>query len=253
MSLVAEYLARIGADRPLRTDAESLRYLHARHIATVAFENLDIHLGTPIVLDTDAVLHKVVRMRRGGFCYELNTAFAHLLTELGFRVEMLSAGVFHNGVAGAPFDHMALLVHLDEPWLADVGFGRHSTFPLRLNSRDPQEDPEGTFVLQSTVDGDLDVLRNGSPEYRLDPRPRRLSDFAPTCWYQQTSPDSPFLRGPTCSMAVPGGRVTLAGDRLIRTVGGERTEQILRSDEEILAAYHQHFGITLPRVPRPPT
>ena len=249
MSLVPDYLARIGADRPLRTDAETLRYLHARHLATVPFENLDIHLGVPIELTADAVLDKVVKRGRGGFCYELNSAFAHLLTELGFRVEMLSAGVFHDGVAGPPFDHMALLVHLDEPWLADVGFGRHSTFPLRLDSRAPQEDPDGAFLIQSTEDGDLDVLRDGSPEYRLDPRPRRLTDFVPTCWYQQTSPDSPFRRGPTCSMAVPGGRITLAGDRLIRTTGEQRTEEVLHSDPAILAAYREHFGIELPRVP----
>ncbi|MCP3802402.1 arylamine N-acetyltransferase [Allokutzneria sp. A3M-2-11 16] len=249
MSLVADYLARIGADRPLRTDEETLRYLHARHLATVPFENLDIHLGVPIELTTDAMLDKLVKRRRGGFCYELNGSFAHLLTELGFRVEMLSAGVFQAGVPGPPFDHMALVVHLDEPWLADVGFGRHSTFPLRLSSRAPQEDPDGTFLLRSTEDGDLDVLRDGTPEYRLDPRPRRLTDFVPTCWYQQTSPDSGFRRGPTCSIAVPGGRITLAGDRLIRTMGGARTEEVLHSEAEILAAYHEHFGFELPRVP----
>ncbi|MFB9903550.1 arylamine N-acetyltransferase family protein [Allokutzneria oryzae] len=252
MSLVPEYLARIGADPPARADLEALHHLHSRHLAAVPFENLDIHLGRPIELSTEALLDKVVRQRRGGFCYELNGAFAYLLTELGFRVEMLSAGVYHDGVAGPPFDHMALLVHLDEPWLADVGFGRHSTFPLRLGSRVEQQDPDGTFLLRPTEDGDIDVLRDGSPEYLLDPRPRRMADFVPTCWYQQTSPDSPFRRGPACSKPVPGGRLTLSGDRLIRTVGGERTEEKLHSDEAILTAYREHFGFDLPRVPTGP-
>jgi N-hydroxyarylamine O-acetyltransferase len=61
---------------------------------------------------------KVARMHRGGFCYELNGAFAALLTALGFRVSLLSARVFGAGKRpGPPFDHMTLRVDLAEPWL----------------------------------------------------------------------------------------------------------------------------------------
>src|SRR5690606_35043291 len=66
-----EYLERIGASRD--TPLAELQALHLEH---VPFENLDIHLGVPITLDRDALFHKVVRRRRGGFCYELNGLFA---------------------------------------------------------------------------------------------------------------------------------------------------------------------------------
>ncbi|HKO85179.1 MAG TPA: arylamine N-acetyltransferase, partial [Actinomycetota bacterium] len=79
------YLARIGGARPWRTDAATLRELQLRHLLTVPFENLSIHLGEPIVLDPEALVDKLVQRRRGGFCYELNGAFATLLAALGFR------------------------------------------------------------------------------------------------------------------------------------------------------------------------
>ena len=87
----------------------------------------------------------------------------------------------------------------------------------------------------------------------MEQRPRALDDFAPTCWYQQTSPDSHFTQSLTCSR--PTGdhdRVTISDRLLITTVAGERTETTLGSDAEVLAAYREHFGFTLDRLPTPP-
>jgi N-hydroxyarylamine O-acetyltransferase len=245
---VDAYLTRIGAERPATVDAAALAELHERHLATVPFENLDIHLGVPIELDEDRLLAKVTG-GRGGFCYELNGAFAALLRALGAEVTVLSAGVFSPAGLGPPFDHMVLRVDLDEPWLADVGFGRHSIHPLRLSERGDQADPAGTFRLVEAGGGDLDVLSDGSPHYRVEARPRQLADFAPTCWWQQTWPSSHFRAGPVASLQTVAGQVTVAGRTLVRTVGTERTETPLRSDAEVLAAYREHLGIVLDRVP----
>ena len=67
-----DYLAWIGARKPDRPDAAALAELTRRHLATVPFENLSIHLGEPIALDEDAFLDKLVTRRRGGFLRELN-------------------------------------------------------------------------------------------------------------------------------------------------------------------------------------
>src|SRR5215210_4041066 len=91
------YLRRIGYSGPLDPCAETLRGLHRAHMLSVPFENLDIHLERVIVLDEDKLLSKVVGQRRGGFCYELNGAFAALLRALGFDVTMLAAGVAGEG------------------------------------------------------------------------------------------------------------------------------------------------------------
>ena len=133
---LAAYLDRINDAGPLDPSAATLRRLHVAHLLSVPFENLSIHWREPIVLEDGALFEKVVRRRRGGFCYELNGLFAALLRALGFHVTMLSAGVASGeGKFGPEFDHMALLVTLPERWLVDVGFGDSFREPLLLDER----------------------------------------------------------------------------------------------------------------------
>ncbi|XVV17238.1 arylamine N-acetyltransferase family protein [Actinoplanes sp. CA-131856] len=186
---VDAYLDRIGVRR-----SATLREMHRAHQETVPFENLGIHLDEPISLAPDDLFDKIVRRRRGGFCYELNGAFAIVLEALGYSVVRAAARVYRTPeLLGPPFDHLALLVHTadgDGPWLADVGFGRHST-----------------------------------------------------------SPGSHFTHGPVCSRLDGDGRVSISGRTLIRTNGETRSETPLESDEALLAAYRDHFGIVLDRAP----
>jgi N-hydroxyarylamine O-acetyltransferase len=251
---VEAYLRRIGATRPDRPDAAALRDLHLRHLRTVPFENLSIHLGENIVLEEKALLDKVVGARRGGFCYEINATFAVLLRELGFAVTLLQArGFGEGGRLGIPYDHMAVLVEVaGERWLADVGFGDHTHFPLALDERGDQADPGGTFRIVETEDGDLDVLRNGRPQCRLETRPRVLADFTAGAWYHRTSPDSHFTRSLVCSRLGEEGRITLSGRKLVTHVNGRRAERLLDSDEDVRAAYRDRFGIELTDLPVPP-
>lgn len=88
---VSAYPQRLNYAGPLEPTAGTLRSLHRAHLLAVPFENLDIHLGRPIVLDEAAFFHKIVERQRGGFCYELNGLFAALLRQLGFDVTLLSA------------------------------------------------------------------------------------------------------------------------------------------------------------------
>ncbi|GAA4467916.1 arylamine N-acetyltransferase family protein [Phytohabitans houttuyneae] len=250
---VADYLARIGLPgAPPAADLSGLRLLQRAHLGTVPFENLSIHLGERVDLTT--LPDKVVKRRRGGFCYELNGSFARLLTALGYQVTLHSARVWGGKRWGPPFDHLALRVELDEPWLVDVGFGRFAHHPLRLSARQPQDDPAGSFTVVDAESGfgDVEVVMDGEPQYRVDPRPYELADFTPTCWWHSTSPDSHFTRSLTCSMlGADGGRVTLSGDRLIVTgPAGGRDETVLDGDAAVLAAYRDRFGIVLDRVPR---
>jgi N-hydroxyarylamine O-acetyltransferase len=250
--LVSEYLGRIGAARPAMAGAAALRELHRAHLMTVPFENLSIHLDEPISLADSDLLDKIVTRRRGGFCYELNGAFALLLGALGFDVARLAARVYGGGGLGPPFDHLALAVRPDDgsgPWLADVGFGSHSTYPLQLDGGHEQDDPAGQFRIVSAPDGDLDVLKDSEPQYRVERRARALDDFVPACWWQQTAPQSHFRTNVICSRLTRDGRISIGGRTLITTSGGIRTEHELTDDDAVLAAYREHFGIALDRLP----
>ncbi|HXR72523.1 arylamine N-acetyltransferase family protein [Actinocrinis sp.] len=247
---VTAYLERIGLPRPDRPDAEYLRRLHGQHLHTVPFENLSIHLGEDVPLEEDALFDKIVTRRRGGYCYELNGLLAALLRALGYRVSLLAVRVHGEHGFGPPFDHLALCVDLAEPWLVDVGFGRHTEFPLRLDDREEQKDPGGVFRIQTTADGDLDVYRDGTAQYRIEQRPRELADFTIAHGFQRYAPASHFTHSPFCTILTDTGMITLAGRRLITTTrGAERREETLETDAQVLAAYRSHFGITLDHVP----
>jgi N-hydroxyarylamine O-acetyltransferase len=163
---VVAYLDRVGVTAPAVSDAAGLRTLHRAHQLTVPFENLSIHLAEPISLDEPDLIGKIVHRRRGGFCYELNGAFALLLEALGAQVSRVAARVYGEAGLGPPLDHLALIVRPADgsgPWLADVGFGSHSDYPLLLDARDDQDDPAGRFRLADADAGDIDVLKDGKP------------------------------------------------------------------------------------------
>jgi N-hydroxyarylamine O-acetyltransferase len=249
---VDAYLDRIGETRPRVLDATALGALHRAHLLAVPFENLSLHLSESVSLDEEELMDKIVKRRRGGFCYELNGAFALLLQGLGAEVRLVGARVHGGDGFGPPFDHLALIVRPADgsgPWLADVGFGSHSVYPLIFEGAGKQVDPAGQFLLTENDDGDVDVFKDGQPQYRIEPRGRSLSDFMPTCWWQQTSPDSHFTRSVICSRLTESGRVSLSGRTLILTSGGSRTEEELPTDDAVLAAYREHFGVVLDRVP----
>jgi N-hydroxyarylamine O-acetyltransferase len=259
---VQAYLRRIDYQGSLTPDiyrpsVDLLRSLHRAHLFTVPFENLDIYLGREIVCDESRILHKIVNEKRGGFCYELNGAFAALLRALGFRVTLLSCRVARqDGSYGAEFDHLTLRVDLEEPWLADVGFGECFLEPLRLESRLEHEQSGRVYRLTSRIASPastdvmfgLEVMAEGRwrKEYEFTLQPRELSDFAGMCRYHQTSPESHFTRQRICSLPTAEGRITLSGNKLIETRGASRQETSLSGDHEWQAKLRELFGVVLP-------
>src|SRR6202158_4322853 len=254
---VQAYLRRIDYQGSLTPDIDLLRSLHRAHLFTVPFENLDIHLGREIVCDEGRILRKIVNEKRGGFCYELNGAFAALLRALGFRVTLLSCRVAReDGRYGPQFDPLTLRVDLEDPWLADGGFGDCFLEPLRLESRLEHEQSGRVYRLTSRMTSPppadavfgLEVMAEGrwKTEYAFTLQPRELSDFAGMCHYHQTSPESHFTRQRICSLATPEGRLTLSDKNLIETRGASRQETSLSGDHEWQAKLRELFGVVLP-------
>jgi N-hydroxyarylamine O-acetyltransferase len=90
---VAAYLARIGYDGPLTADGQTLARIARLHPAAIPFENLNVLLGRPVPLDIASLQQKLVRERRGGWCFEHNVLLGTALAAIGFDVEGLSARV----------------------------------------------------------------------------------------------------------------------------------------------------------------
>src|SRR5215217_8652227 len=122
------YLKRIGITNKLKPSLETLVQLQKQHLLHVPFENIDIYYGVRITLDPAALYDKIVLRNRGGYCYECNGLFHLLLQWMGFDSRMISSRVMTGKKTGEEFDHMALIVVIEEQeWLVDVGFGHFSS------------------------------------------------------------------------------------------------------------------------------
>ena len=252
MNLTA-YFDRIHYTGDTKPNLENLRKIHRAHLMTVPFENLNIHIPRPIILNKPALFEKIVTEKRGGFCFEQNGLFYEVLTQLGYDVQRLEANVYHDGGDyGVPMNHMCLLVTIDNRrYLADVGFGASFIEPLIIDTSDIQEQPVGRFKIE--IDGDTAYYHNqgiGADEmqigYRFFFNPHALADYETACHYMQTSPKTHFTQKRVCSRWSEQGRITLSDDKFIVTTwDGQRTEIPINNEEQWHHLLKQHFGIAL--------
>lgn len=247
---IDRYAARLGYAGPRDVSLRTLRDLHRAHLLAVPFENLDIHMGVPITLDPDAMFVKLVDERRGGWSYEMNGVFGRVLETLGFDVRYLSGAVgrARDGWR-AQGNHLALLVTLDRPWIADVGAGDGFLTPLPL---------EAGHYSQGALE--FRVSRDG-PRWRVDSHqfaradgydftltPRRLDDFAAQCLDLQTSPDSPFVATTLCQRFVPSGHVTLCGATLREVRATGVTTSVVDDADAFVRMLDERFDLRIPGV-----
>jgi N-hydroxyarylamine O-acetyltransferase len=244
------YLSRIQLEKTPIVDRETLIALHRQHILNIPFEDLDIFEKVPLSLGLDALFEKIILKKRGGFCYELNTLFYHLLNTLGFSARLVSCQISQgDGKFGPPYDHMAILVDLEETWLVDVGYGDLFVEPLSLQAQGIQQDWFKYFMIEQ--EGDhflLSESRNGkrfTPRYRINPSPERITAFEPQLRWKESHPDSYFVKNRVCSLPNPQGRTTLFNDYLIITSSGKRAKEKIHNTTILKQHLNTYFGIAL--------
>lgn len=194
------YTERIGYSGGREPSLETLQALHALHPAAIPFENLSPLLGLGVDLDAVALQDKLVTRKRGGYCFEHNLLFLHVLKTLGFQVKGLAARVLWNlpEQVVLPRTHMLLVVDIDNVnYIADVGFGGLTmTAPLRLNPAMEQTSPHELFRLTYADRGyTLQVKLNESwnAMYTFDLQQQHQADYELMNWYVSSHPRSRFV------------------------------------------------------------
>jgi len=251
------YLERIGFAGEPRADLATLEALHRLHPQAIPFENLSTLLGAPVSLDRDAIEEKLIRQRRGGYCFEHNALFQRVLEAIGFEPTALAARVIWNRQKDYvnPRTHMALIVTIDrERYLCDVGFGGATlTAPLVLAPDREQMTPHEPFKISQI--GDLFTLSvkfadGWRDAYEFDLQPQLAVDYEAMNHYVQTWPASPFRRVLMAARPHPGGRVALAGNELSRYESGRLSERRqLATPEALRRVLEDELGIAMPESP----
>jgi N-hydroxyarylamine O-acetyltransferase len=240
------YLNRIGYHGERKVDLETLIALHRAHLRTIPYENLDIPLGRTLTLDEAAIYGKLVTARRGGWCYEMNGLFAWALQELGFNVTRLASTVGRQSPETEDGSHLILLVELDRPYLADVGFGNGLLEPIPLEEGVYRQD---FLTYRLAQQGERWFFANhayGGQSIDFTLRAHRLSDFAAYCTDLQTLPESWFVRTTVCHRFTPQGILTLKGAVLRSVTAKGPTEQVIVSRDAYEQTLCRQFGLWLP-------
>ncbi len=243
------YLDRIGFAETPRPDLATLRALHRAHLLAIPYENLDVQLGRPVTIDPQAAFEKIVVRRRGGWCYEMNGLFAAALDEIGFAVTRLAGGV-HREIRGdaAVGNHLVLRIDLDEPWIADVGFGdsARDPFPLRANAFRAA----GFAFRLEAADATWWRFHNhphgGAPSFDFTLDPAEPALLADRCAWLQTAPESNFVLNAVVQRHTPDGLLQLRGRTLRRVRPDGLDSRLLASADEYAAVLARDLGLDLP-------
>ena len=253
---VAAYLRRIGYEGSLDATLQTLRGLHRAHLDAISFENLDVVIGRPVHIDIDSLQDKLIRRRRGGYCFEHNLLFGALLERVGFPVTRL-AGRVHMGTDKLrPRTHMLLRVEAaSTDWLADVGFGgeglleplplaagataSQGSWSYRLDRRSESDSAEDTLMLQSLHrDGWFDL-------YSFTLAPQHHVDYVMANHYIATHPGSPFVGQSVVQRYGPDVRHVLVGRCLTTTRGDGSVNRRRLDPQELPQVLEDTFGIVL--------
>jgi N-hydroxyarylamine O-acetyltransferase len=251
---VDAYLARIGYRGERAPTLAALRGIQQRHVGTIPFENLSSLAGEPVPIDLAALQAKLVRSRRGGYCYEQNILFAAALQRLGFDVTGLAARVVWNAAPDSanPRSHMLLKVELPEgSYIADAGFGSASLpGPLALVTGSAQATPIEPYRLMPQGDGyqlEVQMQAEWKPVYVFDLQPQQYVDYLMANWFVSTHPASRFVQ--TLMVARPAGtrRQSLLDAELgRRELDGAVERRRLASVGELRLTLERVFGIDVP-------
>ena len=247
------YLKRIGYSGPRTATLETLRALQLKHPFAIPFENLDTLLGKPVKLDVRSLEDKLVHGRRGGYCFEQNLLFKHVLASLGFDATALAARVVWERPAETRArTHMVLLVVVDgRRYICDVGFGGlTATAPLELTPDVEQPTPHETFrvvAISSEFAVEARVRGEWKRLYRFDLQEQLQVDIELLNHYVMTHAESPMRSRLLAARAAADRRFGLGSGILsVHHLHGASEQRRIGNVDELKQVLESTFGIEVP-------
>ena len=248
-----KYLDRIGYTGGRDLTRETLDGLIRAHISTVPFENITVFdFGEVPSIDPDDLYEKIVERRRGGYCFELNTLFLHLLTAMGFEAFPVVARVAKIPGPTRPYAHKGVIASAEgKQWYCDVGFGGPSPKGA-LEIREGEQTVAGHVHRILFRERDLMIQHLEGGEWGnvlcFPLRPIEACDFIPLNYYIGSNPASTFRLRRTVNLTLPDGSKALTGEHFTLRRGGTVAERDCADKAELEQLLRDEFGIdvTLP-------
>ena len=215
------YQRRIGLAGALAPTRDCLQRLIDGHASAIPFENIEVLARRVPALDLAGLQDKLVRQRRGGYCFEQNTLLRAVLQAIGFDAQPMEARIR----SGVPADvvtartHLATRVVLDGvAHLVDVGCGTLAPLaPLALaaaTSRRPAPARTASSRLATSCCCSTRAVDGWTDGYQLMPGAPHAIDCEMGNWFVATHPKSMLAHNLLVGRAIAGGRLRLFNHRL---------------------------------------
>lgn len=252
MNLPLLYQNRLQTDIVLDSSSSmaAIAAWHRLHNFNIPFENLDIIAGIYHPLSADNWIPRILHNNRGGYCFELNGLFAHLLTTIGFKPVLHNARILFGSNAVFARGHQLMTLQLEQQtWLLDVGYryGIINPIPLVHNIEITQYSEvfrltqldSGEWLLQKKIAGDWVNL------YSFYTTPCEQVDFSPMHYSNAHNSDSIFTQHRIVTRKTPEGTLSLIDNILIRYESDRKTSSPVQSEQDYQETLEAHFGIVL--------
>lgn len=196
--IAESYLADLNINGSSR-DIDFLNELQSKHIAQYSFNNLAVILGQELPLDIESLFIKIVKGRRGGYCFEHNKLVFTVLSELNFDVRLLLSKVTYNQKIEVARTHRVTLLTLSgEDYIVDAGFGHlGARFPVKIELGLIQEQGDAQYRIIKNENGDYcyQVFKDGDffTLYTFDLHYYTESDCLLGHFYSHKHPNAAFV------------------------------------------------------------
>ena len=227
-----------------------LNELHNAQFYTIRFENLDIHLGRGINIDSESIINKLIYHKRGGYCFELNGLMLLVLKNLGFNARPLLARVHMGNPPGGRTHQLNLVEINNRNWIIDVGFGAggfRNPIPLEIGKFKQDANVEIRLSKHSELGWLYESKDKGDwkESYSFDLSMVIHSDIVLGNYFTTTSELTHFTKVKTASLPTKNGRISLNETLFTGIENGNVSKQYIQKDNRYLSLLKSEFGIEL--------
>ena len=241
---VGAYLDRVGlsGETPALTVEWLDKLIHAQ-LTHIPFDAMDCWgRGDTPSLATEDLFDKIIRRRRGGYCFELNSLLCAFLRAMGFEAYIVVVRLLRGFVP--PPAHCAVVCVIEgEKYFCDVGFGG----PV----------PDGCVKYDGLVHHGYHIVRDGDfhclEKMNDDGSAEKIMlyhdiaalpvDLIPLNYHVSQRPDSFFHSILNINLRLPDGGVWIFGKKFCLHSATERIDRELRDLDDLRDVLTRYFGI----------
>ena len=227
-----------------------LSQLTNRYVATFPFSSVGCRLGDELSLDLASLHDRIVRQRRGGYCFEQNGLMFEILQELGFSVELYLARVIYNKTTHPALTHRITLTQIaGKKYVVDVGFGALGPRVPVAFSQDETVDGDNIFRVAEPTPGQfhLQVFKDGNffSLYKFELAQYGLDDCEVGHFYSHKHPSAAFVNNLVASLILKDSVLSLRNLKLWRTNSDGPEIIVMECAEQLHKTLVEEFGILI--------